>query len=174
GKQNARAALARGRGSLLMRARCHVEEIRRDREAIIVTELPYQVNKTRLQERIAELVRDKRVEGVSEVRDESDRHGMRLVIELKRDASSEVTLNQLYRFSELQTTFGVNMLALNGGRPQLMNLKELIATFVAFREDVVTRRTRFELGKARERGHVLVGLAVAVANIDAVIQLIRK
>ncbi len=174
GKQAARGALARGRGSILMRARCHVEEIRKDREAIIVTEIPYQVNKARMLERIAELVRDKRIEGISDVRDESDRHGMRVVIELKRDASSEVVLNQLYRFSELQTTFGVNMLAINGGRPQLMNLKELIATFVAFREDVVTRRTRFELGKARERGHVLVGLAVAVANIDAVIQLIRK
>jgi len=174
GKQAARGALARGRGSILMRARCHVEEIRKDREAIIVTELPYQVNKAKLQEKIGEMVRDKRIEGISDVRDESDRHGMRVVIELKRDASSEVVLNQLYRFSELQTTFGVNMLAINGGRPQQMNLKELIATFVTFREDVVTRRTRFELGKARERGHVLVGLAVAVANIDAVIQLIRK
>ncbi len=131
GKQNARAALARGRGSLLMRARCHVEELRKDREAIIVTELPYQVNKARLQEKIGELVRDKRVEGVSDIRDESDRHGMRVVIELKRDASSEVVLNQLYRFSELQTTFGVNMLALNGGRPELMNLKAMIGAFTA-------------------------------------------
>ncbi len=173
GKQNARAALARGRGSLLMRARCHVEELRKDREAIIVTELPYQVNKARLQEKIGELVRDKRVEGVSDIRDESDRHGMRVVIELKRDASSEVVLNQLYRFSELQTTFGVNMLALNGGRPELMNLKAMIGAFTAFREEVVTRRTRFQLGKARDRGHTLVGLAIAVANIDEVIALIR-
>ncbi|MEJ1968849.1 MAG: DNA gyrase subunit A [Rhizomicrobium sp.] len=173
GKQNARAALARGRGSLLMRARCQVEEIRKDREAIIVTELPYQVNKARLQEKIGELVRDKRVEGISDIRDESDRHGMRVVIELKRDASSEVVLNQLYRFSELQTTFGVNMLALNAGRPELMNLKTMIGAFVAFREEVVTRRTRFELAKARDRGHTLVGLAVAVANIDEVIALIR-
>jgi DNA gyrase subunit A len=174
GKQAARGALARGRGSILMRARCHVEEIRKDREAIIVTELPYQVNKARMQERIADLVRDKRIEGIGEIRDESDRHGMRVVIELKRDASSDVVLNQLYRFSELQTTFGVNMLALNNGRPILMSLKDLIGAFCAFREEVVTRRTRFELGKARDRGHVLVGLAVAVANIDEVIATIRK
>ncbi len=173
GKQNARAALARGRGSLLMRAKCDVEEIRKDREAIIVTALPYQVNKAKLQEKIGELVRDKRVEGISDVRDESDRHGMRVVIELKRDASSEVVLNQLYRFSELQTTFGVNMLALNGGRPELMNLKSMIGAFLTFREEVVTRRTRFQLAKARDRGHILVGLAIAVANIDEVIALIR-
>ena len=173
GKQNARAALARGRGSILMRARCAVEEIRKDREAIIVTELPYQVNKAVLTERIAELVRDKRVEGISDIRDESDRSGMRLVIELKRDASSEVVLNQLYRFSNLQQSFGVNMLALNDGRPVQMNLKELLAAFVAFREEVVTRRTKFDLSKARDRGHILVGLAVAVANIDDVIKLIR-
>ena len=173
GKQNARAALARGRGSILMRARCAVEEIRKDREAIIVTELPYQVNKAVLTERIAELVRDKRVEGISDIRDESDRSGMRLVIELKRDASSEVVLNQLYRFSNLQQSFGVNMLALNDGRPVQMNLKELLAAFVAFREEVVTRRTKFDLSKARDRGHILVGLAVAVANIDEVIKLIR-
>src|ERR1700761_489619 len=173
GKQNARAALARGRGSILMRARCAVEEIRKDREAIIVTELPYQVNKALLIERIAELVRDKRIEGVSDIRDESDRTGMRMVIELKRDASSEVVLNQLYRFSNLQMSFGVNMLALNDGRPMQMNLKDLLAAFVNFREEVVTRRTKFDLAKARDRGHVLVGLAVAVANIDEVIRLIR-
>ena len=173
GKQNARAALARGRGSILMRARCAVEEIRKDREAIIVTELPYQVNKAMLIERIAELVRDKKIEGISDIRDESDRSGMRMVIELKRDASSEVVLNQLYRFSNLQMSFGVNMLALNDGRPVQMNLKEMLAAFVAFREDVVTRRTKFDLTKARDRGHVLVGLAVAVANIDEVIRLIR-
>src|SRR6185437_14888132 len=173
GKLAARAALARGRGSILMRARCHVEEIRKDREAFIVTELPYQVNKAKLQERIAELVRDKRVEGIGDIRDESDRHGMRLVIEIKRDASSDVVLNQLYRYSELQTTFGVNMLALNAGRPVLMNLKDLIGAFMIFREEVVTRRTRFELRKARERAHILIGLAIAVANIDEVIALIR-
>jgi DNA gyrase subunit A len=168
-----RSALARGRGSILMRARLHVEELRRDREAIIVTEIPYQVNKARMLERIAEQVRDKRIEGISELRDESDRHGMRVVIELKRDASAQVVLNQLYRYSELQTSFGVNMLALNGGRPELMNLKEMIAAFVLFREDVITRRTRHDLSNARERGHVLVGLAIAVANIDQVIALIR-
>jgi DNA gyrase subunit A len=173
GRNAARAALARGRGSILMRARLEVEEIRRDREAIVVTEVPYQVNKARMIERIADLVREKRIEGIAELRDESDRHGMRVVIELKRDASSQVVLNQLYRFSELQTSFGVNMLALNGGRPELMNLKQMIAAFVLFREEVVTRRTRFELAKARERGHTLVGLAVAVANIDEVIRLIR-
>jgi len=173
GKQNARAALARGRGSILMRARCAVEEIRKDRDAIIVTELPYQVNKAQLIERIAELVRDKKIEGISDIRDESDRSGMRMVIELKRDASSEVVLNQLYRFSNLQMSFGVNMLALNDGRPMQMNLKDLIGAFVVFREEVVTRRTKFDLAKARDRGHVLVGLAVAVANIDEVIRLIR-
>jgi DNA gyrase subunit A len=173
GRNAPRAALARGRGSVLMRAKVHFEELRRDREAIIVTEIPYQVNKARMLERIAELVRDKRVEGISELRDESDRHGMRVVIELKRDASAQVVLNQLYRYSELQTSFGVNMLALNGGRPLLMNLKEMIAAFVLFREEVVTKRTRYELTKARDRGHTLVGLAIAVANIDDVIALIR-
>jgi DNA gyrase subunit A len=173
GKVAARTALANGRGSVLMRARTNVEEIRKGREAIIVTELPYQVNKARMLERIADLVRDKRVEGIADLRDESDRHGMRVVIELKRDASANVVLNQLHRFSELQTSFGVNMLALNGGRPVSMNLKDMIAAFVFFREEVVTRRTRFQLGKARDRAHVLVGLAVAVANIDEVIALIR-
>ena len=173
GKQAARGALARGRGSILMRARCAIEEIRKDRDAIIVTEIPYMVNKAVLQERIADLVRDKRVEGIADIRDESDRHGMRVVIELKRDASGDVVLNQLYRYSQLQTTFGVNMLALNDGRPQQMNLKELISAFTGFREEVVTRRTKFQLTKARDRGHVLVGLAVAVANIDEVIRLIR-
>jgi len=173
GKQAARGALARGRGAILMRARCAVEEIRKDREAIIVTEIPYQVNKARMQERIAELVRDKRVEGIADIRDESDRHGIRVVIELKREASAEVVLNQLYRFSDLQTSFGVNMLALDDGRPQLLNLKSLIGAFLVFREEVVTRRTRFELTKARDRAHILAGLAVAVANIDEVIALIR-
>jgi DNA gyrase subunit A len=173
GRNAARSALARGRGSVLMRAKLEIEEIRRDREAIIVTEIPYQVNKARMIERIAELVREKRIEGIAELRDESDRHGMRVVIELKRDASPQVTLNQLYRFSELQTSFGVNMLALNGGRPELMSLKDMIAAFVLFREEVVTRRTRHDLAEARNRGHTLVGLAVAVANIDEVIAMIR-
>jgi len=173
GKLAAKAALAHGRGSVLMRARCAVEEIRKDRPAIIVTELPYQVNKAVLMEKIAELVRDKRIEGISDIRDESDRTGMRMVIELKRDASSDVVLNQLYRFSSLQQSFGVNMLALNEGRPIQMNLKDMLVAFVAFREDVITRRTKFDLNKARDRGHILVGLAVAVANIDEVIKLIR-
>ncbi|HET7335644.1 MAG TPA: DNA gyrase subunit A [Rhizomicrobium sp.] len=173
GKMAARAALMRGRGSILMRARTHIEEVRKDRDAIIVSEIPFQVNKATMIERIAEQVRDKRIEGIADLRDESDRHGMRVVIELKRDASSEVVLNQLYRYSSLQTSFGVNMLALNGGQPQQLNLKDLIGIFVAFREEVVTRRTRFELNKARDRGHILVGLAVAVANIDDVIKLIR-
>jgi DNA gyrase subunit A len=173
GKQGARAALARGRGPILMRAKLHVEEIRRDREAIIVTEIPYQVNKATMIERISELVRDKRVEGIADLRDESDRHGMRVVIELKRDASSEVVLNQLYRHSQLQTSFNVNMLALSGGRPQLMNLKDMIGAFLRFREEVITRSTRYDLTKARDRGHMLVGLAIAVANIDDVIALIR-
>ena len=173
GRLAAKAALAKGRGSILMRARCTIEEVRKDRDAIIVTEIPYMVNKAVLQERIAELVRDKRVEGISDIRDESDRSGMRVVIELKRDASGEVVLNQLYRFSQLQQSFGVNMLALNDGRPQQMTLKDFIGAFLAFREEVITRRTKFELTKARDRGHVLVGLAVAVANIDEVIRLIR-
>jgi DNA gyrase subunit A len=173
GKLAARAALARGRGGVLMRARCHVEEIRKDREAIIVTELPYQVNKARLQERMADLVREKRLEGIADIRDESDRQGMRVVVELKREASSDVVLNQLYRYTELQTSFGVNMLALDNGQPRLMNLKDMVGAFVAFREEVVTKRTRFELKKARDRGHILVGLAIAVANIDEVIALIR-
>jgi DNA gyrase subunit A len=174
GRTAPRSALARGRGSVLMRAKVHIEELRRDREAIIATELPYQVNKARMLERMAELVRDKRIEGISELRDESDRDGMRVVIELKRDASAQVVLNQLYRYSELQTSFGVNMLALNGGRPELMNLKEMIAAFVLFREEVVTRRTRHDLADARDRAHVLVGLAIAVSNIDEVIALIRS
>ena len=145
----------------------------KDREAIVVTEIPYQVNKARLIERIAELVRDKMIEGISDLRDESDRDGVRVVIELKRDAMAEVVLNQLYRFTPLQTTFGVNMLALNGGRPLLMNLKDVIAAFIAFREEVVTRRTAFELGKARERAHVLVGLADRRRQHRRVIALIR-
>jgi DNA gyrase subunit A len=163
-----------GRGSIAVRARTHIEEIRKDREAIIVTEIPYQASKKRLQERIAECVNEKIIEGIADLRDESDRDGVRVVIELKRDAMAEVVLNQLYRHTPLQTSFGVNMLALNGGRPLTMTLKDIIVAFVDFREDVITRRTVFELGKTRERAHVLVGLAIAVANIDEVIALIRK
>ena len=174
GRTGARTALMGGRGSVIMRGKAAVEEIRKDREGIVITAIPYQVNKATLVERIAELVRDKRIEGVSDLRDESDRQGMRVVVELKRDASAEVVLNQLYRFTPLQTSFGVNMLALNRGRPELMGLREMLGAFVAFREEVVVRRTRFELGKARDRGHVLVGLAIAVVNIDEVIIIIRS
>ncbi|MEO5373589.1 MAG: DNA gyrase subunit A [Alphaproteobacteria bacterium] len=174
GRGGARAAYATGRGSVIMRGRCHIEELRKDREAIIITEVPYQVNKARMIETMADLVRDKRIEGISDLRDESDRSGVRVVVELKRDATAEVVLNQLYRFTPLQTSFGVNMLALNGGRPELMTLRDIVAAFVAFREEVIRRRTVFELGKARDKAHVLVGLAIAVANLDEVIALIRS
>ena len=173
GRKGIRDAYHTGRGSIPMRAATAIEEIRKDRQAIIVTEVPYQVNKSRMLERIAELVRDKVVEGISDLRDESDRHGVRVVIEIKRDFEAEVVLNQLYRHSSLQTSFGANMLALNGGRPELLDLKAIIAAFIAFREEVITRRTIFELGKARDRAHVLAGLAIAVANIDEIIRLIR-
>jgi len=174
GRAGMRQALMTGRGSVVMRGRTHFEEIRKDREAIIVTEIPYQVNKSRMIERIAELVRDKRVEGIADLRDESDREGVRVVVELKRDAVAEVVLAQLHRYSPLQTSFGVNMLALNSGKPELMNLKDIIEAFIKFREEVITRRTKFQLGKARDRAHTLVGLAIAVANIDDVIAAIRK
>jgi DNA gyrase subunit A len=175
GRTAARAALISGRGSVIMRGTAAIEEIRKDREAIIITAIPYQVNKASLVERIAELVREKRIEGIADLRDESARQGMRVVVELKRDASADVVLNQLYRYTTLQTSFGVNMLALNReGRPQQMGLRALIDIFVEFREEVVVRRTKFELAKARDRGHVLVGLAVAVVNIDDVILIIRS
>jgi DNA gyrase subunit A len=174
GRTGARNALRDGRGSVMVRGVATIETIRKDREAIIVTELPYQVNKKTLQERIAEMVREKRIEGISDVRDESDRQGMRLVIELKRDASGDVVLNQLWRFSAMQSSFGVNMLALNHGRPEQMGLRKLLELFLEFREEVVVRRIKYELAKARDRGHVLVGLAVAVANIDEVIHIIRS
>jgi DNA gyrase subunit A len=174
GRTGARTALMTGRGSVIMRGIASIEEIRKDREAIIITAIPYQLNKAALVERIAELVREKRIEGISDLRDESDRQGMRIVIEMKRDASPDVLLNQLYRYTPLQSSFGVNMLALNRGRPQQMGLQEMITAFVDFREEVVVRRTKFELGKARDRGHVLVGLAIAVANIDEFIHIIRS
>jgi len=173
GRVGIQAAYKLGRGSVIMRGRTHVEELRKEREAIVVTEVPYQVNKARMVERIAECVREKLIEGIADLRDESDREGVRVVVELKRDASADVVLNQLFRHTPLQTSFGVNMLALNGGRPELMGLRDILAAFVAFREEVVTRRTVFLLGKARERAHLLLGLAVAVANIDPVIELIR-
>jgi len=174
GRTGARQALMTGRGSVIMRGVATVEELRKDREAIVIHSIPYQLNKAALVERIAELVREKRVEGVSDLRDESDRQGMRIVIEMKRDASPDVLLNQLYRFTPLQSSFGVNMLALNRGRPQQMGLKEMVTAFVDFREEVVVRRIKFELNKARDRGHVLVGLAIAVANIDEFIHIIRS
>ena len=174
GQNGSKSAVMTGRGSIVMRGRAAVEEIRKDREAIIITEIPYQVNKASMIEKIAELVRDKTIEGIADLRDESDRHGMRVVVELKRDAVADVVLNQLYRYSQLQTSFGANMLALNNGRPQLMNLRQMLEAFIAFREEVVTRRSKFELDKARDRAHVLVGLAIAVSNIDEVIALIRK
>jgi DNA gyrase subunit A len=167
------SAYHKGRGSIIMRAKVHTENIRKDREALVVTAIPYQVNKKTLIEKIADLVREKRVEGISDLWDESNREGMRIVIELKRDAISDVVLNQLWRFSDLQTTFGANMIALNGGRPEQLNLKDMIEAFTNFRQEVVTRRTKFLLHKARDRAHVLVGLAIAVANIDEVIKLIR-
>ncbi len=173
GRAGIRNAFETGRGSVVMRAKVDVEEVRKDRNALIVTEIPYQVNKSTMIEKIAELVRDKRVEGISDIRDESDRSGMRVVIELKRDAVPDVVLNQLYRFSQLQTSFGANMVALNGGKPEQMNLSDMLRAFVAFREEVVQRRTRFLLKKARDRAHILVGLGIAVANIDEVIHLIR-
>ncbi len=174
GRTGARQALATGRGSVIMRGKASVETIRKDREAIIITEIPFQVNKSTMIEQIADMVRDKRLEGISDIRDESDRTGMRVVVELKRDAAGDVILNQLYRFTALQTSFGVNMLALDKGRPRQMGLRELIDLFLDFRQEVVVRRTKFELAKARDRGHVLVGLAIAVANIDEFITTIRS
>ncbi len=174
GRSGIRSAFHTGRGSVVMRGRTSVEEIRKGRFAIIVSEVPYQVNKARMIETMAHVVRDKKVEGISDLRDESDRDGVRVVIELKRDAEPEVVLNQLYRFTPLQTSFGVNMLALNHGTPQQLNLKQILEAFITFREEVIRRRTIFELGKARDQAHILAGLAVAVANIDEIISLIRK
>jgi len=173
GMSGSRKALLTGRGSVIVRAKTDIEEARNGRQAIIVTEIPYQVNKAAMITKIAELVREKRIEGIADLRDESDRHGIRVVIEVKKDASAEVVLNQLYRFSQMQNSFPVNMLALNGGRPELMNLRKVLDCFIAFRQEVVVRRTKHDLNKARDRAHVLVGLAMAVANIDEVIRIIR-
>jgi len=173
GRHGIRSAYETGRGSVLMRGVVTTEEIRKDREALIITEIPYQVNKATMIEKIAELVRDKRIEGISDIRDESDRNGMRVVIELKRDAFPDVVLNQLYRFSPLQTSFGCNFVALNGGKPEQLNLRQILKAFVDFREEVVSRRTKFLLNKARDRAHILVGLVIAVANVDEVIAIIR-
>ena len=174
GRAGAHAAYHKGRGSIIMRALVVTEEIRKDRNALIVTALPYQVNKKTLIEKIAEMVRDKRIEGISDIWDETNREGMRIVIELKRDAIPDVVLNQLWKYSDLQTSFGANMLAINGGRPEQMNLKDILQCFVAFREEVVAKRTKYLLNKSRDRAHTLVGLAIAVANIDEVINLIRR
>jgi DNA gyrase subunit A len=174
GKAGIYSAYSTGRGSVIMRGRATIEPMKGDREQIIITEVPYQVNKATMIEKIADLVREKRIEGISDIRDESDRQGYRVVVELKRDAVADVILNQLYRFTPLQTSFGCNMVALNGGKPEVMNLPDMLKAFVTFREEVVSRRTKFLLMKARERAHVLVGLAIAVANIDEVIELIRR
>src|SRR5271169_3927179 len=173
GRAGIRAAYHLGRGSIVMRGKAEVETLRKEREAIIITEIPYQVNKATMVEKIAELVHEKKIDGIGDLRDESDRDGYRVVIELKRDAERDVVLNQLYRFTPLQSSFGANMVALDGGRPLLLTLKDLLVAFIAFREEVVSRRTKFLLNKARDRAHVLVGLAIAVANIDEMIRLIR-
>ncbi|WP_137153614.1 DNA gyrase subunit A [Rhizobium sp. FKL33] len=174
GRAGVRQAYETGRGSVIMRGRARIEPMRNDREQIIITEIPYQVNKSTMIEKMAELVRDKRIEGISDLRDESDREGYRVVIELKKDANAEVILNQLYRYTPLQTSFGCNMVALNGGKPEQLTLIDMLKAFIAFREEVVSRRTKFLLRKVRDRAHVLVGLAIAVANIDEVINLIRR
>ncbi|WEF25978.1 DNA gyrase subunit A [Paracoccus sp. S3-43] len=174
GRSGARKAYLEGRGSVIIRARTHIEELRKDRWAIVVDEVPYQVNKASLIERIAELAKEKRVEGIASVQDESDRQGVRVVVELKRDATPDVVLNQLFRFTALQTSFGCNMLALNGGRPEQLTLRDFLTHFISFREEVVARRTAYELRKARERSHVLCGLAVAVSNVDEVVATIRS
>ncbi|MET3599990.1 DNA gyrase subunit A [Martelella mangrovi] len=174
GRAGIKSAYETGRGSVIMRGRATIEPMRGDREQIIITEIPYQVNKATMIEKMADLVREKRIEGISDLRDESDREGYRVVVELKRDANADVILNQLYRYTPLQTSFGCNMVALNGGKPEQMNLLDILKAFVAFRENVVSRRTKYLLRKARERAHVLVGLAIAVANIDEIISLIRR
>nr|WP_256327061.1 DNA gyrase subunit A [Roseicitreum antarcticum] len=173
GRSGARKAYMEGRGSVIIRSKTHIEELRKDRYAIIIDEIPYQVNKSTMVERIAEAVRDKRIEGISHVQDESDRIGVRVVVELKRDATPDVVLNQLFRFTPMQVSFGCNMLALNGGRPEQLRLRDFLHYFIGFREEVVARRTAFELRKARERSHVLCGLAVAVSNVDEVVTTIR-
>ena len=174
GKTGARKAYIEGRGSVIIRAKTHIDEIRKDRFAIIIDEIPYQVNKSTMIERIAEASRDKKIEGIAHVQDESDRVGVRVVVELKRDATAEVVLNQLFRFTPMQTSFACNMLALNRGRPEQLTLRSFLTNFISFREEVVTRRTAFELEKARERAHILCGLAVAVSNVDEIVSTIRK
>jgi DNA gyrase subunit A len=168
-----RQAYETGKGSITIRSRSHVEEIRKDRFAIVITEIPFQVNKSSMIEKIAECVQTKRIEGIADIRDESDRDGVRVVVELKRDSVPEVILNQLYRFTQVQTSFGINMLALNGGKPEQLGLRDVLKAFIDFREEVITRRTKYELNKARDRAHIMVGLVIAVANIDEVVAIIR-
>ena len=163
-----------GRGSIVVQAKYEIEEFKNDRESIVFSEIPYQVNKSLLLEKIAELVRDKKIEGISDLRDESDRQGVRVVVELKKGVISQVVLNKLYKFTSLQSSYGVNSLALTRGKPKLMNIKEFISSFVEFREEVITGRTRFDLDKARDRAHVLIGLAIAVSNVDKIIEIIKK
>jgi DNA gyrase subunit A len=174
GRSGIRSAFETGRGSIPLRAKAAIEEMRGGRSMIVVSEIPYQVNKATLIEKIAELVRAKAIEGISDLRDESDRDGLRIVVELKKDATPEVVLNQLYRFTQLQTSFGVNFVALDEGRPRTMGLRDALMAFIRFRDEVIQRRSRFRLSKARDRGHQLIGLAIAVANIDEVIALIRN
>ncbi len=174
GKSGIKDAFETGRGSVLIRSRVNIEELPRDKKAIIVTEIPFQVNKSHLVEQIADVARSKKVEGISDLRDESDRDGVRIVIELSKSINPEIVLNQLYKFTRMQTSFGVNMLSLKAGKPELMGLKSMLDCFISFRQEVITRRTKFELKKARTRAEVLVGLAIAVANIDEIIKLIRE
>ena len=174
GSAGAKSALSTGRGSIIMRGKTHFEEVRQGREAIVITEVPFQVNKARMVEQIADLVRSKKIEGISDIRDESDRTGVRVVVELKRDGVGDVILNQLFRYSPLQTSFGANILALNGGRPEVLNLRRIIECFIKFREEVITRRTKYKLSKARDRAHILVGLVIAVNNLDKIVAMIRS
>ena len=172
GSAGAKAAYTDGRGSILMRAKYEIEE-KRERRQIVLTEIPYQVGKSGLVEKIADAAKDKRIEGVSDIRDESNRLGIRVVIELKRDATPEVVLNQLWRHTPAQSSFPANMLAIRGGRPEMLTLSDIIRAFIAFREEVITRRTKFELNKARDRAHLLLGLVIAVTNLDEVVRIIR-
>src|ERR671912_1154160 len=173
GTSGIRAAYTTGRGSILMRSRAHVEEGRNDRRSIVLTEIPYQVGKSGLVEKIAEAAKEKRIEGVSDIRDESNREGVRIVIDLKRDATPDVFLNQLWRHTPAQSSFPANMLAIRGGRPETLTLRDFIEAFVRFREEVITRRSKHELARARDRAHILLGLVMAVTNLDEVVRIIR-
>src|SRR5690606_29332445 len=173
GSAGARAAYTTGRGSILMRSRHHIEEGRGDRRSIVLTSIPFQVGKAGLVEKIADAAKEKRIEGISDIRDESNRVGVRVVIDLKRDATPEVVLNQLWRHTPAQASFPANMLAISGGRPEVLTLRDFIRAFIQFREEVITRRTKFELNKARDRAHILLGLVVAVSNLDEVVAMIR-